>query len=456
MELLIMKTATILLAAGKGTRMRSNLLKVLHPLGGKPMLWHTIQAVMQATNTPPTLVVGYQGDKVRDTFGDLVEYVTQKEQLGTGHAVLQVEPHLKGKADLVVVLLGDMPLLRGETIERLVATQQHNSGPISMLTVTAEDPRGFGRILRNAEGEVEAIIEEADCTQEQLEINELNVSMYCFQSDWLWENLPKIPISAKGEYYLTDIVSIARQQGLSVQAEVIEDRQEAMGINTRIHLAEAEAILRKRINQAWMLSGVTIIDPATTYIEAGVSIGQDTTIYPNTYLQGNSQIGPECQIGPNSLVLDTLIGDRCKILSSVVEHARMEDDVDIGPFAHLRKGAHLAQGVHMGNFGEVKNSYLAEGVKMGHFSYIGDATIGKNVNIGAGTITCNYDGKNKHHTTIEEDVFIGSDTMLVAPLKIGKGARTGAGSVVTNDIAEDTLVAGVPARLLRKLDTEGE
>jgi len=456
MELLIMKTATILLAAGKGTRMRSNLLKVLHPLGGKPMLWHTIQAVMQATNTPPTLVVGYQGDKVRDTFGDLVEYVTQKEQLGTGHAVLQVEPHLKGKVDLVIVLLGDMPLLQGETIERLVATQQHNSGPISMLTVTAEDPRGFGRILRNAEGEVEAIIEEADCTQEQLEINELNVSMYCFQSDWLWENLPKIPISAKGEYYLTDIVSIARQQGLSVQAEVIEDRQEAMGINTRIHLAEAEAILRKRINQAWMLSGVTIIDPATTYIEAGVSIGQDTIIYPNTYLQGNTQIGSECQIGPNSLVLDTLIGDRCKILSSVVEHARMEDDVDIGPFAHLRKGAHLAQGVHMGNFGEVKNSYLAEGVKMGHFSYIGDATIGKNVNIGAGTITCNYDGKNKHHTTIEEDVFIGSDTMLVAPLKIGKGARTGAGSVVTNDIAEDTLVAGVPARLLRKLDTEGE
>ena len=451
-----MKTATILLAAGKGTRMRSNLLKLLSPLGGKPMLWHTIQAVVQATSTPPTLVVGYQGDKVRDTFGDLVEYATQTEQLGTGHAVLQVQPHLKGKTDLVVVLLGDMPLLRGETIERLIATQQHNSGPISMLTVKADDPRGFGRILRNAEGEVEAIIEEADCTSEQLEINELNVSMYCFQSDWLWENLPKIPISAKGEYYLTDIVSIARQQGLSVRAEVIEDRQEAMGINTRIHLAEAEAILRKRINEAWMLSGVTIIDPATTYIEAGVSIGQDTIIYPNPYLQGNTHIGSDCQIGPNSLVQDTVIGDRCKIFSSVVEHARLEDDVDIGPFGHLRKGAHLADGVHMGNFGEVKNSYLAPGVKMGHFSYIGDATIGKNVNIGAGTITCNYDGKNKHHTTIEEDVFIGSDTMLVAPLKIGKGARTGAGSVVTEDIAEDTLVAGVPARLLRKLDTEGE
>lgn len=451
-----MKTATILLAAGKGTRMRSKLLKVLHPLGGKPMLWHTIQAVTHATSTPPTLIVGYQGDKVKETFGETVSYVTQEDQLGTGHAVLQAEALLKGQTDLVVVLLGDMPLLRAETIERLIETQQRNSGPISMLTVTAADPRGFGRILRNAEGEVEAIIEEADCTPEQLEINELNVSMYCFQSEWLWENLSRIPMSAKGEYYLTDIVAIARQQGLSVQAEVIEDGREAMGINTRVHLAEAEAILRERINQAWMLSGVTIIDPATTYIEASVTIGQDTIIYPNTHLQGETQIGADCQLGPNTLVRDTIIGDRCKILLSVVEHARMEDDVDIGPFGHLRKGAHLADGVHMGNFGEVKNSYLAPGVKMGHFSYIGDATIGKNVNIGAGTITCNYDGKNKHHTTIEEGVFIGSDTMLVAPLKIGKGARTGAGAVVTDDIAEDTLVAGVPARLLRKLDAEGE
>jgi bifunctional UDP-N-acetylglucosamine pyrophosphorylase/glucosamine-1-phosphate N-acetyltransferase len=280
--------------------------------------------------------------------------------------------------------------------------------------------------------------------------------MYCFQADWLWTNLTEIPVSAKGEYYLTDIVSIARQQGLPVQAEVIEDWQEAMGINTRVHLAEAEAILRQRINQAWMLSGVTIMDPATTYIEAGVTIKQDTIIYPNTFLRGFTQIGSGCQIGPNSLIQDSMIGDGCRILASVIEQARLEKQVDIGPFGHLRKGAHLDDGVHMGNFGEVKNSYLAPGVKMGHFSYIGDATIGRDVNIGAGTITCNYDGKEKHHTTIEDGVFIGSDTMLVAPLKIGKGARTGAGAVVTDDVAEGTLVVGVPARKLKNLDTQSE
>jgi bifunctional UDP-N-acetylglucosamine pyrophosphorylase/glucosamine-1-phosphate N-acetyltransferase len=451
-----MNTATILLAAGKGTRMRSELLKVLNPLGGKPMVWHTIQAALEATNHPPTLIIGYQGDKVKETFGDMVNYVSQKEQLGTGHAVLQAKEYLKDQSELVLVLLGDMPLLRAETIERLLDTQKQNTGPISLLSVKTDDPRGFGRILRNAGGEVEAIIEEVDCSPDQLAINELNVSMYCFQADWLWENLSKIPVSAKGEYYLTDIVAIARQQGLSVQAEVLEDHQEAMGINTRVHLAEAESVLRERINRDWMLSGVTIIDPATTYIEAEVSIGQDTILYPNTILQGETQVGAGCLIGPNSMIRDSLIGDRCKILASVVEHARMADEVDIGPFGHLRKGAHLDQGVHMGNFGEVKNAYLAPGVKMGHFSYIGDATIGRNVNIGAGTITCNYDGRNKHHTTIEEDVFIGSDTMLVAPLKIGKGAQTGAGSVVTDDIPEGTLVAGVPARNLRKLDAEGE
>ncbi len=451
-----MNTATILLAAGKGTRMRSDLLKVLHPLGGKPMLWHTIQAVKQATDKPPTLIIGYQGETVKETFGKTVEYVTQEEQLGTGHAVLQAKEQLKGQSDLVLVLLGDMPLLRPETIERLVNAQKQNSGPVSLLTVKADDPRGFGRIVRNAEGDVEAIIEEVDCTPEQLEINELNVSLYCFQADWLWENLSQIPMSAKGEYYLTDIIAIARQQGLAVRAEVIEDRQEAMGINTRVHLAEAEAILRKRINHQLMLSGVTIIDPATTYIEAGVVVGQDTILYPNTTLQGGTQIGAGCQVGPNTLIRDSIIGNQCKVLASVVEQARMDDRADVGPYGHLRKGAHLGEGVHMGNFGEIKNAYLAPGVKMGHFSYIGDATIGQNVNIGAGTITCNYDGKNKHHTTIEEDVFIGSDTMLVAPLVIGKGARTGAGSVVTKDIPEGTLVAGVPARKLRELDTEGE
>ena len=451
-----MKTAVILLAAGKGTRMKSKLLKVLHPLGGKPMLWHSLRAVGKASNEKPTVVVGYQAEKVKEIFGDQTNYVLQEEQLGTGHAVMQARPQLEGKTDLVVVLLGDMPLLRAESITRLVEMQKDNPGPISMLTVMAEDPRGFGRIVRDQQGSVEAIVEEVDCTPEQLKIRELNISLYCFRANWLWENLAKIPVSAKGEYYLTDAVAIARQQGLDIQAEVIDDPSEAMGINTRVHLAEAEAVLQQRINENWMLEGVTMIDPSTTNIGAEVTIGQDTVIYPNTILEGKTVIGEDCEIGPNTLIRESQLGNGCQIFSSVVEFARLENNVDIGPFAHLRKGAHLDDGVHMGNFGEVKNSYLAPGVKMGHFSYLGDAEIGENVNIGAGTITCNYDGKRKHKTVIEKDVFIGSDTMLVAPLHIGEGARTGAGAVVNRDVESRTLVVGVPAQKLKELDSEGE
>ena len=451
-----MKTATILLAAGKGTRMKSKLLKVLHPLAGKPMLWHSLREVARAGSEKPTVVAGFQAERLKETFGDAADYVLQTEQLGTGHAVMQAREFLKGKTDLVLVLLGDMPLLRSDTLTRLIEKQKTNSGPISMLTVMAEDPRGFGRIVRNAEGEVEAIVEEVDCTPEQLDIRELNISMYCFRADWLWDNLEIIPISAKGEYYLTDIIAVARQQGLSVQAEVIEDQREAMGINTRVHLAEAEAILRQRINEEWMLFGVTMIDPSSTFIGPEVKIGQDTVIYPNTAIEGQTVIGEDCEIGPNTLIRESQLGNGCQVFSSVVESAQLDDHVDIGPFAHLRKGAHLGKGVHMGNFGEVKNSYLAPGAKMGHFSYIGDAEIGENVNIGAGTITCNYDGKNKHKTVIEKDVFIGSDTMLVAPLRIGEGARTGAGAVVNRDVDSHTIVVGVPARKLKDVDTEGE
>jgi bifunctional UDP-N-acetylglucosamine pyrophosphorylase/glucosamine-1-phosphate N-acetyltransferase len=451
-----MKVATVLLAAGKGTRMKSNLLKVLHPLAGKPMLWHPITQIQRIGGQKPVVVVGYQAEQVKAAFGDLADYVIQDEQLGTGHAVMQAQNLLQDQADLVLVLFGDMPLVTAETLSALVEKQNNNRGPVSMLTVLAEDPRGFGRIVRNASGEVEAIVEEVDCTPEQLEIKELNISMYCFQADWLWKNLPDIPLSAKGEYYLTDIIAIAVRQGLPVQAEIIPDPLEAMGINTRVHLAEAEAIMRQRINRQLMLDGVTIIDPHTTYIEPGVTVGMDTVIHPNTTLQGETRIGQHCQLGPNTIVVDSTIGDGCKVFAAVLERAKLENNVDIGPFGHLRKGAHLADGVHMGNFGEVKNAYLGPGAKMGHFSYIGDATIGENVNIGAGTITCNFDGQNKHHTVIEDNVFIGSDTMLVAPLTIGKGSRTGAGAVVNKNVKENTLVVGMPARPIRKLDKEGE
>lgn len=450
-----MKSTAVVLAAGHGTRMKSAFPKVLHQIGGQPLIWHALQAVQQATDQPPVVVIARDAEDVQaaaEQAGKKVSFAVQEEQLGTGHALQQTEALLRDKTDLVIVTSADLPMLTGVSFQRLVLDQRSNSGPITMLTVIADDPRGFGRIVRTDDGLVKEIVEEHQATLEQLAIKELNVGAYCFQTDWLWDALQRIPLSSKGEYYLTDLIAIASNDGLAVIAIPIEDAAEAIGINTRSHLAEAEAALRQRINQQWMLSGVTMVDPNTTYVDTGVTIGQDTIILPNTLLQGETHIGASCTIGPNAVIRDTKIGDECKIIAAVLEEAILEDDVDIGPFSHLRKGAHLASGVHIGNFGEVKNSYFAPGVKMGHFSYMGDASVGENVNIGAGTITANYDGKNKHRTEIEADAFIGSDTMLVAPLKIGKGARTGAGSVVTKDVPDQTVVVGIPARAIRKLD----
>jgi bifunctional UDP-N-acetylglucosamine pyrophosphorylase / glucosamine-1-phosphate N-acetyltransferase len=447
-----MTIQSIILAAGQGTRMRSNLPKVLHPLLGRPLVFYSLETSAKVTGTTPVMVIGHGGEEVRQVVGEAVNYVLQERQLGTGHAVQQTMTLLQGQSDQVLVTYADMPLLREETFERLVDAHKSHQGPITMLTVVEEDPRGFGRIVRSKTGEVIAIVEESEATPDQLKIHELNASVYCFDAVWLWNNIQDIPISNKGEYYLTDLVEMAVNQGLPVQALILEDNEEAIGINTRVHLAEAEAILRKRINRQWMLAGVTLIDPASSYIEPGVTIGQDTIIWPNSYLQGSTTIGENCTIGPNTIIKDTRVGSRCEIVSSVVDRAVIEDEVDIGPFAHLRKGAHLAKGVHLGNFGEIKNSYLAPGVKMGHFSYVGDADIGRDTNIGAGTITCNFDGKNKHKTIIGKDAFIGSDTMLIAPLKIGDGARTGAGAVVRKDVPDYTLAVGLPARNIKKLE----
>jgi bifunctional UDP-N-acetylglucosamine pyrophosphorylase/glucosamine-1-phosphate N-acetyltransferase len=432
--------------------MKSDLPKVLHPLCGKPMVWHVLEALKHAATEKPVVIVGHGAEQMIQYLGESADCILQEPQLGTGHAAMQAEDLLRGKTDYVIVTYADMPLLRGETFQRLLEMQRSNPGPLSLLTVIADDPRGFGRIVRKADGTVEAIVEEYVATSEQQQIKELNVGAYCFKADWLWDALHRIQKNPKkGEYYLTDIVEIAVKENLPVQALVHDDFIETIGINSRVHLSEAEAALRTRINRGHMLNGVTMMDPASTYIEVDVKIGRDTTILPNTYLHGNTEIGAWNVIGPNTMIHDSRIGNRCKVLASVMEGAVIEDDVDIGPFARLRKGAHLKSHVHMGNFGEVKESTLGEGVKMGHFSYIGNATIGANTNIGAGTITANYDGEKKNPTEIGEDVFIGSDTMLVAPLKLGDGARTGAGAVVTENVPEDTLVVGVPARVIRKV-----
>ncbi|MBC7263986.1 MAG: bifunctional UDP-N-acetylglucosamine diphosphorylase/glucosamine-1-phosphate N-acetyltransferase GlmU [Chloroflexi bacterium] len=445
-----METAVVILAAGQGTRMKSKLPKVIHPVAGQPMVQWVVNAVLPLSKQPPVVVVGYGAELVRAALGERVTYAVQPEQLGTGHAVMQAQDTLQSKVDAVLVVYGDMPLLATETLRHLIATHEGGEQPITMLTTLYDDSMGFGRVLRDERGQVLGIVEEAQATPEQLRIRELNCGVYVFDADWLWAHLSKIPRSPKGEYYLTDLVGIAIAEGARVEALVASDPVEVLGVNDRVHLARVESIVRQRIRENCMRSGVTLMDPSTTYIDAMVSIGQDTIIYPNTHLQGKTIIGNDCIIGPNTVIRDSRIGDHCRIGTSVLEEAEVEANVEIGPFAHLRRGAHLAEGVHMGNFGEVKNSYLGPGTKMGHFSYIGDATIGQNVNIGAGTVTCNFDGERKHPTHIEDNAFIGSDTMLVAPVRVGKGAKTGAGSVVTHDVPPESVVYGVPARVRRK------
>lgn len=447
-----MKIASIILAAGQGTRMRSKLPKVLHPLVGKPMVWHALNAVNDLVDMKPLIVIGHGGEEVRKAIGEQADYAVQAEQLGTGHAVACARSMLEGGADVILVTFADMPLLKNESLKTVITMHTNSDCPVTMTSFIGEEARGFGRVVRDESGHVIAIVEQADATPEQLAIYEYNVSAYCFSADWLWKALELIPMSPKGEYYLTDTVGLAVAQGFAVNSLVLEDPDEAVGINNRVHLAFAQKVMQRRINEKWMLAGVTIKNSDVTTIEPEVTIGVDTVIQPNTHLRGNTTIGEDCEIGPGTIIEDSVVGNHAQLLMSVIESAEIADHVTMGPYCHLRKGAILEDGVHLGNFSEVKDSRLGAGTKMGHFSYIGNAVIGKNVNIGAGTITCNYDGEKKNLTEVGDDVFLGSDTMLVAPIKIGDRSITGAGAVVTRDVPQDTLVMGVPAKKIRKLE----
>ena len=451
-----MTIASVILAAGLGKRMRSNLPKTLHPLLGKPIVFHALDAVLPYVDLAPVLVTGFGGEQVREelarAYGSAVTFALQAEQLGTGHAVRSAEDQLRGKADMLLVTFGDMPMLRPETIERLIQIHRETGSTLTMTSVIGDLPRGFGRVVRSSDGSVQAIVEEAVATPEQLKIREYNISAYCFDAEWMWQNLEKLKPSPKGEFYITDLVAEAKAQACRVEAVVLEDLAEGLGINNRVDLADCERALRKRINQQWMLAGVSFLDPDTTTVEMDVTIGQDTVLYPNTHLRGRTSIGENCVIGPDTTLLSTSVGDNSVIQYSTAEKATVGSHVTMGPFCHLRSGAVLMDHVHLGNFGEVKDSTLGEHTKMGHFSYVGNALIGKDVNIGAGTITCNFDGKAKHLTEIGDETFIGSDTMLVAPLKIGKRAKTAAGAVVTHDVPDETLVVGVPARPRERKD----
>ena len=436
----------VILAAGLGKRMKSKTPKVLHPLCGKPMLEYVLEVATALTSHKPVVVIGHGGEEVIKLLGERAIPVHQGELLGTGHAVLKALEAFTSWPPVTLVLYGDMPLLRKETVEELIKTHLKAKPVITFLTVNSSESMGFGRVVRDGSGNVVKVVEEAEATLEEKAITELNVGVYCFKTQWLKEHLPLLKPHANGEYYLTDLIGIAIERKDPVQTVAIKDPQEALGVNTRVHLALAEAAIRRRINHYWMENGVTFINPEATYVEAGVKIGRDTIIYPNTFLLGTTEIGEDCVIGPGTIIRDSRIGNKCTVEASVVEGSILEEEIKVGPFSHLRPGTYLARGVVIGNFAEVKNSRIGPGSKVHHFSYLGDATIGAKVNIGAGTITCNFDGQTEHPTVIEDEAFIGSDTMLVAPVKVGKKARTGAGSVVTRDVPPGALVYGVPAK----------
>lgn len=434
----------VVLAAGEGKRMRSRLPKVLHRAAGKPLVKHVLTAVSSLEPARVVVVTGHGAEQVQEYLGPDLLYANQPKQLGTADAVSKAEHMLQDNIQDVMVLCGDTPLLTAGTLQRLYEMQA--DATITMLTTVISDPFGYGRVKRDDGGKVTGIIEQADCSAKDAQIREINSGVYCFKSDWLWDRIRLVKVSPKGEYYLTDLVAMAVDEGRQVQALCLADDAEVMGVNDRRQLAIAEEALRRRTAEELMLSGVTIVDPATAYIDDGVKIGMDTVIQPNTIIERGTVIGENCSIGPNSHLVDAVIGDGCRVWASVIEKSEIGSGVTVGPFSHLRPGTKVADNVHIGNFSEIKGSAIGRRTHVGHFSYVGDAVIGSDVNIGAGTVTCNFDGVSKHQTTIGDGVFIGSDTMLVAPVKIGRNAKTGAGSVVTRDVADSTTVYGVPAK----------
>jgi bifunctional UDP-N-acetylglucosamine pyrophosphorylase/glucosamine-1-phosphate N-acetyltransferase len=446
--------AAVILVAGKGVRMKSRLPKVLHPLAGRPMIRYVVDAVRQAGVSRVILVTSPDADELRQEMGSETEWVVQSQPLGTGHALEQARSKLEGFSENVLVLYGDTPVIRGKTIESLLKHHLATEATATLLTCSEGNPAGLGRILRGAGGSVLRVVEEKVATAEERAITETNSGVQCFKADWLWAQLSNIPDMKGREVYLTDLIELAAESKHKIETVALQDPNEAIGVNTRVQLALAEAALRTRIRERLMLDGVTIIDPSSAFIDAGVEIEPDTVIFPNTTITGASRIETDCQIGPGTIIVDSEISRGCRITASVIEEARLDENVDVGPFSHVRPGSRLEEGVHVGNFAEIKKSRLGRNTKMGHFSYIGDADLGEDVNVGAGTVTCNFDGVEKHETKVGDGVFIGSDTMLVAPVEVGDGAKTGAGTVVNHDVPPNSLAIGMPARITRKKEEQ--
>lgn len=430
----------VILAAGQGTRMKSKLYKVLHPVCGKPMVEHVVNHVQSVDVHRIVTIVGHGAEKVREQLGEQSEYALQAEQLGTAHAVEQAKSILADLEGTTLVICGDTPLIRPETMQALLEHHNTNQAKATILTAIAEDPTGYGRVLRGEDGQVNQIVEQKDATIEQQKVTEINTGTYCFDNKSLFDALTKVNNdNAQGEYYLPDVIEILKNEGEIVSAYVTSDFNETLGVNDRFALSQAETLMRARINEQHMRSGVTIIDPMSTYISADTVIGSDTVLQPGTMLEGTVEIGEDCIIGPNTQIVDSKVGNGTKVHSSVVLNSVIAESTAVGPFAHIRPDSTIGSHVKVGNFVEVKKSALADGAKVSHLSYIGDAEIGENANVGCGTITVNYDGKNKHKTVVGKDSFIGCNTNLVAPVTVGDGAFIAAGSTITQEVPDDAL-----------------
>jgi len=442
-----MRPTVIILAAGLGTRMRSALPKALHLLAGKELIRHVLDAVKPLGPGKTAVVLGHQADRVREAMdGYAVEIVHQAEQLGTGHAVRQAADIITAAEGPVVVLCADTPLLTPGRLISLIEAHSRAKAAVTVMTAMAEDPAGYGRVVRGRSG-VMRIVEEKDASAAQKKIREVNAGIYCFEKKFLLSALGGIKNrNAQGEYYLPDTIALARKKKLKVAAVLCPDPDETMGINSRYDLSQAEMVLQARTNLRWMLEGVTLPDPATVFIGADVVIGRDSIVYPSVRLEGKTTLGEGCTVYPGSRIVDSTLGSGVVIKDCcVIEDSRIEDRASVGPFAHLRPGTILGAGSRIGNFVEVKKSVIGEGSKANHLAYLGDATVGRDVNIGAGVITCNYDGYQKHQTVIEDGVFVGSDVQLVAPVRIGRDALVAAGTTVTRDVpAEAMAISRVP------------
>ncbi|OIS63655.1 bifunctional N-acetylglucosamine-1-phosphate uridyltransferase/glucosamine-1-phosphate acetyltransferase [Bacillus subtilis] len=446
------KRFAVVLAAGQGTRMKSKLYKVLHPVCGKPMVEHVVDEALKLSLSKLVTIVGHGAEEVKKQLGDKSEYALQAEQLGTAHAVKQAQPFLADEKGVTIVICGDTPLLTAETMEEMLKEHTQREAKATILTAIAEDPTGYGRIIRSQNGAVQKIVEHKDASEEERLVTEINTGTYCFDNEALFRAIDQVSNdNAQGEYYLPDVIEILKNKGETVAAYQTGNFQETLGVNDRVALSQAEQFMKERINKRHMQNGVTLIDPMNTYISPDAVIGSDTVIYPGTVIKGEVQIGEDTIIGPHTEIMNSSIGSRTVIKQSVVNHSKVGNDVNIGPFAHIRPDSVIGNEVKIGNFVEIKKTQFGDRSKASHLSYVGDAEVGTDVNLGCGSITVNYDGKNKYLTKIEDGAFIGCNSNLVAPVTVGEGAYVAAGSTVTEDVPGKAL-AIARARQVNKDD----